>query len=93
VFEKEDLRRLFVVEYLKGITASLMMLFELQTIRWKWKTIMNEKIRIWEADMAYFILSKELENLGLLQGHPVFQLDLILFQVSYSIITNSIYLV
>jgi len=44
-----------------------MILFELQTIRWNWKTIMNEKVRIWEAVMAYFkILSEELENLGLL---------------------------
>jgi len=45
VFEKGDLRRLFVVEWLKGFTAASMILFELQTIRWKWKTIMNEKVR------------------------------------------------
>jgi hypothetical protein len=58
---------LFVVECLRGNTASSMILFELQTIRWKWKTIMNEKVRIWEAVMAYFkILSEDMENLGLL---------------------------
>jgi len=61
------MRRLFVVECLKGTTASLVILFELQTIRWKWKTIMNEKVRIWEAVMAYFkIFSEDMENLGLL---------------------------
>ena len=77
-----EMRRLFVVECLKGTTASLVILFELQTIRWKWKTIMNEKVRIWEAVMAYFkIFSEDMENLGLLWGHPVFQLGLILFQV------------
>jgi hypothetical protein len=65
VFEKEEMR-FFVVECVKGITAYLMILSELQTIRCKWKTMMNEKVRIWEAVMAYFKISEELQNLGLM---------------------------